>query len=473
MSAPYTRRDRVSARLPGKVTPEKTRAARVLVLALSLAVAYPAVAQRPDISGTWELIGLPDEPTFERARAQTGAPTACDPDEAQIRVLRLFSQPPRRFAFGQNGSALVMTSAAGSPNTLYPDGRDGELSLGGITVGYRARWMTDGVLVIEWKPQFGGTIVERYTPTTGQPLLQVDQTIEHRVLSQPARRRLSYRRVAEPLSQAVPATGQSPAAVGQVADTTFRPVIERPAYRVGTGPVVLVDEAHANFHTATGRYLPFAELLRRDGYVVNRSAERLTAEILRAGKALVIANAQEAFTAAEVTAVHDWVAGGGSLLLITDHPPFVQAAVDLARAFGIRLRNAGAADPTIASGRLIFRRSDGTLKDHPITRGIDEVTTFTGSSFQIDTAGQPLLVFGPQVCSSQGWSDPTPLPLEGHWQGAVLRVGAGRVAVFGEAAMFSAQVTGPNRSPMGMNAPVAKQNAEFLLNVMHWLTGLM
>jgi hypothetical protein len=36
--------------------------------------------------------------------------------------------------------------------------------------------------------------------------------------------------------------------------------------------------------------------------------------------------------------------------------------------------------------------------------------------------------------------------------------------------MFSAQVTGPNRSPMGMNAPVAAQNAPFLLNVMRWLT---
>jgi hypothetical protein len=26
---------------------------------------------------------------------------------------------------------------------------------------------------------------------------------------------------------------------------------------------------------------------------------------------------------------------------------------------------------------------------------------------------------------------------------------------------------------MGMNAPVAAQNPQFLLNVMHWLTGLI
>jgi uncharacterized protein (DUF1697 family) len=63
--------------------------ARLVALALLLASAHPAVAQRPGLSGTWELAGRPDEPTFERARAQAGAPTACDPDEARIRVRRL------------------------------------------------------------------------------------------------------------------------------------------------------------------------------------------------------------------------------------------------------------------------------------------------------------------------------------------------------------------------------------------------
>jgi hypothetical protein len=38
-------------------------------------------------------------------------------------------------------------------------------------------------------------------------------------------------------------------------------------------------------------------------------------------------------------------------------------------------------------------------------------------------------------------------------QGALLKFGKGRVAVFGEAALFSAQVAGPARFPMGMNDP--------------------
>ena len=34
----------------------------------------------------------------------------------------------------------------------------------------------------------------------------------------------------------------------------------------------MVYGGHHNFHTADGRYLPFAELLRRDGYRVSGSS---------------------------------------------------------------------------------------------------------------------------------------------------------------------------------------------------------
>lgn len=48
-----------------------------------------------------------------------------------------------------------------------------------------------------------------------------------------------------------------------------------------------------------------------------------------------------------------------------------------------------------------------------------------------------------------------------------------RVAAFGEAAMFSAQLAGPEQRPMGLNRPQARQNQQFLLNVAHWLSGLL
>jgi len=281
----------------------------------------------------------------------------------------------------------------------------------------------------------------------------------------------------------------------QVADTSFKPPIPNPAYRPGRGPVVMLDEAHLNFHTAEGRYKPFSELLRRDGYVVKASSLKFSKASLRGGRILVIANplaernrtdwslpTPSAFSDEEVKAVRDWVRGGGSLLLIADHMPFPGAAGTLAQAFGIRFSNGYARDEN-EQGPMLFKLSDGSLKEHPVTRGraaaekVDSVATFTGSAFQVEGDAQPLLVLRPTVESfltsvaGQFTSETPRVPVGGWYQGAVIRFGKGRVAVFGEAAMFSAQLAGPNRGRMGMNAPVASQNPQFLLNVMHWLSG--
>ena len=39
--------------------------------------------------------------------------------------------------------------------------------------------------------------------------------------------------------------------------------------------------------------------------------------------------------------------------------------------------------------------------------------------------------------------------------------------------MLTAQRAGPERRPMGMNAPGAEQNAQFALNILHWLSELI
>src|SRR5688572_2607306 len=77
----------------------------------------------------------------------------------------------------------------------------------------------------------------------------------------------------------------------QVADETFNPPIRNPGYPEGRGPRVVLDEAHANFHTVEGRYGPFVRLLRRDGFVVEPHREKFTADNLSATRILVIANA--------------------------------------------------------------------------------------------------------------------------------------------------------------------------------------
>jgi hypothetical protein len=285
----------------------------------------------------------------------------------------------------------------------------------------------------------------------------------------------------------------------QVPDPDFKPTIEKPAYAEGKGPVVLIDEAHFNNIIASGRYQTFADLLRRDGYLVQGAKEKFSKTSLKAGKILVIANARSqrnatnwnppfapSFTEEEIAAVREWVNEGGSLMLIVDHFPLPLMAGKLAEVFGVRFHNGYAIDPQDPTGPLVYNRADRSLADHPITRGrsekerVDSVATFTGSAFQIDR-GEPLMTFlGPETFSYTPEAvgrlpgkDTPRVPIKGWLQGAVMRVGRGRVAVFGEAAMFSAQLAGPQKFQMGMNNPIAKQNLQFLLNVAHWLSGLL
>ncbi len=58
-------------------------------------------------------------------------------------------------------------------------------------------------------------------------------------------------------------------------DLKFHYSNSNPAYPRGMGPVVLVDEAHNNFHTSMTTYLPFARLLTEDGYVVKRGLNKI------------------------------------------------------------------------------------------------------------------------------------------------------------------------------------------------------
>jgi len=93
-------------------------------------------------------------------------------------------------------------------------------------------------------------------------------------------------------------------------------------------------------------------------------------------------------------------------------------------------------------------------------------------------AAKPILIFPSGVVSlesSVAWefTEGTPQVMVTGWlQGAILECGKGRVAIFGEAAMFTAQIQNSQRK-LGLAHPVAKQNQTFLLNLMHWLTGLI
>ncbi|QEP44790.1 hypothetical protein D5085_17600 [Ectothiorhodospiraceae bacterium BW-2] len=187
--------------------------------------------------------------------------------------------------------------------------------------------------------------------------------------------------------------------------------------------------------------------------------------------------------------------------------------------------------PTAEQG---FSEGDGWLTDHPITRGrtaaesIPYVTSFTGQSF---TYNKPLAgdlqaygsgehgnflelmrlgdetytlmttaqdnYFGVDADASEDNLVATTLTTGNvpdytvpkketkpvrhsdgsvdyyHLQGAVLTVGKGRLAVFAEAGMFTAQIAADAASQMGFNNQMATNNQQFVLNTLRWLDGTL
>jgi hypothetical protein len=282
----------------------------------------------------------------------------------------------------------------------------------------------------------------------------------------------------------------------QIEDTTYSPPIQHPVYEKGNGPIVLIDEAHYNYHTRDGRFKPFASLLERDGYIVNSSGNTFTTEQLQKGRILVISNAlskssdedwanpsSSAFTKEEIKAVKSWVIKGGSLLLIADHMPFAGDAAEMAVAFGFGFNNGFALDSNMR-GIIDFTYDNDMLKKCAITSGRNEeenvahVVSFTGQAFSIPEKASSImqfdnrfLVYSPDT--AWRFNTQTPVaPAEGLSQGAYMKYGKGRVVVFGEAAMFTAQLAGPNQYRVGMNSPQAESNYRLVLNIIHWLDGL-
>lgn len=278
----------------------------------------------------------------------------------------------------------------------------------------------------------------------------------------------------------------------QVADTLYSPLISNPVYTQGAGSVILLDEAHHNFHTASGRFKAFANVLQKDGYVVSASTDEFSNEQLEKAKILVIANAlhssntqkwtlptPSAFTDEEIEVVNNWVKSGGSLFLIADHMPFPGAAEKLAASFGFKFYNGFAMKK---GGKDIFSPGKG-LMENTITQGRNEkekitsLQTFTGQAFEIPEEAQPVVVLHspyqikmPQTAWEFKKDTPT-ISGDKLVQGAYMKYGKGRIVIFGEAAMFTAQLQGKNK--MGMNTKSASQNAQFLLNTIHWLDGIL
>ena len=266
-------------------------------------------------------------------------------------------------------------------------------------------------------------------------------------------------------------------------DPSFSPVVANPRFTKSNAPTVAIDEGHFNFHTMGERFKPFADVLKADGCSVVAHKGRFTGKSLSAVDILVIANAisvkgsDSAFTKDEIDVLKSWVTNGGALMLLADHQPYGEFASMLADAFGCKMSDGFVRRGD--SGRIVFSHDNGQLSEHAITRGLEKekpvtsVKSFTGQALKLSEQFTSLLSLGEGSTlryddGQSGEAAAKPQDVSGWSQGGVAKLGKGRIAIFGEAGMFSAQISAAHRK-MGMVAEGAEQNQQFLLNVIRWL----
>lgn len=286
----------------------------------------------------------------------------------------------------------------------------------------------------------------------------------------------------------------------QIADPHFDARVETPAYTKNF-PRVLFDEAHYNFDTTNNRYKTFADLIFNDGYHLAVNRQPFTKEKLKTFKILIIANPlggedvdddsakDPAFTAAECDALSDWIRGGGALLFIVDHAPFGSAAEILAKKLGVDMSKGYTVDPVNSDkestepanepsdnrGVIVYTRENHLLAEHAITNGrsdaerVSRVMVFIGQSLKGPTGSDAFLKLADTAIDNVSSAEKA-LSAAGRSQGIAFRLGKGRVVVLGDAAMLSAQVTGSDNRPLGVNIPDI-DNKQLALNIMHWLSG--
>lgn len=272
----------------------------------------------------------------------------------------------------------------------------------------------------------------------------------------------------------------------QEPDKDFNPRVANPHFKSGTGPVIMIDEGHNNFHTLQDKFSGFGKVAGKDGFRVISTGGEINQAALIDARILVIANAlneknvtswqqpvHQAFTAQEIKLLNDWVKNGGRLFLIADHMPFAGAVADLASSMGFTFYDGFAMrGPNRKFDMFTF--SDGTLNRCELTNnGLDSIVSFTGQAFKIPANATSVItldsnykVLMPEIAWQFG-KDTKMIPAAGLSQLAYCNYGSGKVVVSGEAAMFTAQRMGDVK--FGLNAPVAKNNPQLLLNILAWL----
>ncbi len=227
-------------------------------------------------------------------------------------------------------------------------------------------------------------------------------------------------------------------------------------------PLVVFDEAHGQRFRAGGSgpldLSGLAAVATSAGGSVRTSREPLTAGQLTPVSVLVVSGPFAPPSEAEIDAVVRWVEQGGSLLVLLHIEPTVR---NLLHRFGISVSNGviRETEGLLADESLNFRVT--RLEPHPVTSGLRPFAVY--GAWALLPTGEGLTVLG--KTSTTSWVDldrDSKLGARDARQSFAValagRRGQGRLAVFGDDALFQ------NQYLQGANQTLAEQ-------LMAWLLG--
>ena len=243
---------------------------------------------------------------------------------------------------------------------------------------------------------------------------------------------------------------------------------------------------------------PLMDVAAADGYQVKVDSMKFTKAYLAPYKMLVIFPAMPfkfgskaqvtdeiTFTSDELTALHDWVSQGGSLLMFNEHAPIDKSVTPLFNKFGIQL-SIGIVSDSInyettypisnKESLLKFTRSNGLLNtDHPITQGekkgeeITNIMSYSGGG--LTGAGYTnIFKLSPSATiKKHNGSAPSGTA---NSQALAGKFGKGKVVALGDCNGFTAMYMMNNSTKISAGMQVAGYDwKQFAINTLHWLSN--
>lgn len=285
------------------------------------------------------------------------------------------------------------------------------------------------------------------------------------------------------------------ASAQQVADNDFEFEIDAP-YFSEKHPHILMDRFHSPY-VEQGSVQPLVKLLQADGAKVDYGDKAISTEVLAEVDIFVTVNPYRrnfedfsimeppsAYNNIEISVIRQWVKDGGKLWIIADHQPFAGGAAKLAEAFGITFLNGYTLKTSMLPkrrGLIVYKPGYGLNTNHSMFDLIDQTkleyfSAFTGQAIIPPDNSTPVLTI-PNGYSAV-FVRPTfgliprsafTLDVSGFSQGMSMVFGKGRVAAFGEAGGFTAQIA--NGKPFGFNERRGRNNPYLILATEHWLAS--